>query len=62
MLRFDVERHSATRNTLTTGILIDSTPYAVGNGPSGSALTADGARVGDGDGAMPAADREGSSP
>lgn len=45
VLRFDVDRRSATRNTLVTRIPIHATPYSVGNGPSAAAPTADGGRV-----------------
>jgi DNA-binding beta-propeller fold protein YncE len=45
LLRFDVDRRSATRNTLRTRIPLDPTPFAVGGGPNGVAVTADGSRV-----------------
>ncbi|MEZ5965121.1 MAG: hypothetical protein R3F56_14905 [Planctomycetota bacterium] len=45
VLRFDVDRRSATRNTLATRILIDPRPYSAGGGPSAAVPTADGSRV-----------------
>lgn len=45
VLRFDVDRRSATRNTLVARVPIDPTPFSVGNGPSSAAPTADGSRV-----------------
>jgi len=45
VLRFDVDRHGATRNTLLTRIPIDPQPFSSGNGPSAAVPTADGGRV-----------------
>jgi DNA-binding beta-propeller fold protein YncE len=45
LLRFDVDRRSATRNTLRTRIPIGAGTYASGAGPSGAMPTADGALV-----------------
>lgn len=45
LLRFDVDRRSATRNTLANRYQLDPVPFAAGAGPAGSAPTADGSRV-----------------
>lgn len=45
VLHFDVDRRSATRNTLVRRVLVDPTPYYATTGPRGVAVTADGGVV-----------------